>query len=109
MIINKMASNVDPDEMAHYTISSGSTLHRYLYWSTGLKWLSNLLPKKIRLDISCELFVMNAYEIMSLISIEKILRMQSDPATHLCMPRETSPLHTSNCCPISRQLPAIVY
>ena len=34
MIINKMASNVDPDEMAHYTISSGSTVCIGIY--TGL-------------------------------------------------------------------------
>ena len=39
MIINKMASSVDPDEMAHYEPSHLDLhcLHRYLYWSTGLK------------------------------------------------------------------------
>ena len=39
MIINKMASCVDPDEMAHYEPSHLDLhcLHRYLYWSTGLK------------------------------------------------------------------------
>ena len=35
MIISKMASSVDPDEMAHY--SSGATLFAYLYLCTELK------------------------------------------------------------------------
>ena len=34
-----MANSVDPDEMAHYELShlDLDCLHRYLYWSTGLK------------------------------------------------------------------------
>ena len=36
-----MASRVDPDEMAHYEPSHLDLhcLHRYLFWSTGLKGL----------------------------------------------------------------------
>ena len=44
MIIIKMASSVDPDEMAHY-VPSHLDLHclrRYLYRSAGLKGLKNI-------------------------------------------------------------------
>ena len=39
MIINKMASSVDPDEMAHYELSYQNLhcLHRYLHQFTVLK------------------------------------------------------------------------
>ena len=39
MIIKKMASSVDADEIAHYGPSHLDLhcLHRYLHWSTGLK------------------------------------------------------------------------
>ena len=47
MIINKMASSVVPDEMAHYE-PSPLDLHcllRYLYQSLGLKGLSKKYQK----------------------------------------------------------------
>ena len=47
MILNKMASIVDPDEMAHYEPSHLDLhcLHRYLYQSTGLKGLRGVLQQ----------------------------------------------------------------
>ena len=43
MIVNKIASSVDPDEMAHEEPSHMDLhcLHRYLCCSTGLKGLRN--------------------------------------------------------------------
>ena len=40
-INNRMANNVEPDEMAHYEPSylDLHCLQRYLFWSTGLKRL----------------------------------------------------------------------
>ena len=39
-----MANSVDPDEMARYERSSGSTLFaQYLFWSVGLTGLTLLL------------------------------------------------------------------
>ena len=51
-----MANSVHPDEMAHYEPFHLDIhcLHRYLFWSTGLKGLS--LPLK---DIGCRIRHLN--------------------------------------------------
>ena len=43
MVINKMASSVNPGEMSHYEPSHLDLhcLHRYLYLSIGLKGLNS--------------------------------------------------------------------
>ena len=44
MIINKMASSIDPDEMAQYATSVDPVdlhcLYRFIYQATGLKGLT---------------------------------------------------------------------
>ena len=46
-----MANSIDPDETAHYEPFHLDVhcLHRYLFWSTGLKGLSLQLKDRLRL------------------------------------------------------------